>query len=218
MHSLMSNAKRPWIIGVDCDGVLLDYNRGYGAMWEQYFGVTLSENEPLAYHATHFWGLEALAKDHGFWDHFDQHGWSNMPAMPGAVEACQRLAAAGHTLVCITSMPAHRAEMRLANLKALDFPIEQVIATGSHADRTANPKREAIEILKPDWFVDDELLKLKDLGRVRCVLIDPGHPDSPNEGQDNSFLEVSVSSLSAFADFLLGPVNDTYSKLRIRAP
>lgn len=193
------------LIALDADGVLLDYNRGYGGVWEKHFGVAPELCEPRAYHATTYWGVENPPKDHAFWEQFDREGWANMPAMPGALEACLRLSQAGHTLVCVTSMPEHRAEMRLANLKELGFPIERVIATGTPEDKTINPKKQAIEALQPDWFVDDELRKLKDLPGVRTVLIDPEHPDTPNLNQEDSYLSLRVADLAAFAEAVLGP-------------
>ena len=196
-------ARQPLLIALDADGVLLNYNQAYGVQWAQHFGEEPVCVEPRAYHATTYWGLEAPEKGHAFWDAFDKSGWTSMPSMEGAVEACKRLVAAGHRLVCVTSMPAHRQADRLRNLQALGFPIEEVIATGSCGNRLDNPKKAAIEALKPDWFVDDELRKLKDLPGVNCVLVDPIHPDSPNEGQDDSFVTWRVHSLAEFADHLL---------------
>lgn len=189
-------------IALDADGVLLDYNRAWGALWQEAHGRPLECMEPRAYHATTYWGAEDPDQSHPFWSLFDQKGWRNMPAMPGAVEACRRLAAAGHRLVCVTSMPGHHQQTRLANLQDLGFPIDEVIATGSGVPGR-NPKREAIEALAPDWFVDDELRKLRGLDQVKCVLIDPGHPDSPNEGQDDSFIQFRVPTLLDFANRLL---------------
>lgn len=191
------------LIALDADGVLLDYNRQFGKVWGEHFGQAPVCVEPRAYHATTYWGVEAPGHDHPFWSAFDQGGWSTMPAMEGAVDACRRLVAAGHHLVCVTSMPTHREAERLANLQALGFPIERVIATGHCKDKTANPKKQAIEALGPDWFVDDELRKLKELSGVNCVLVDPVHPDSPNEGQDDSYLAMRVHDLAEFANRLL---------------
>jgi phosphoglycolate phosphatase-like HAD superfamily hydrolase len=199
---------RSLLIALDADGVLLDYNRAFGAMWKDYFNLlTLEACDTSAYHATRYWGVEAPERGHGFWDHFDQHGWRAMPAMAGAVEACQALAEAGHRLICVTSMPEHRAADRLHNLQTLEFPIERVIATGSKFGSTANPKKEAIEELNPDWFVDDELRKLKDLDGINLVLINPGHSDCPNRGQPKDFLHMEVPNLLEFAQRItrLGP-------------
>jgi hypothetical protein len=190
-------------IGLDADGVLLNYNLAWGAVWAKASGMTPTCVEPRAYHATTYWGVEAPPAEAAFWALFDQEGWQAMAAMDGAVQACQRLVDAGHTLVCVTSMPAHRQQARLDNLKALGFPIEQVVATGHCEDRSRNPKQDAIAGLDLDWFVDDELRKLKDLGSVRCVLVDPGHPDSPNDGHSDAFLVARVTNLTQFADLVL---------------
>lgn len=200
----MKTPHKPLLIALDADGVLLDYNKQFGRIWARHFGEEPVCVEPKAYHATNYWGLQAPSHDHPFWSDFDSDGWTNMPAMPGAVEACRRLVAAGHRLVCVTSMPSHRQAHRLGNLQAEGFPIHEVIATGSKTDKLANPKKEAIEELKPDWFVDDELRKLKGLSGVNCVLVDPIHPDSPNENQDDTYLAMRVTSLQEFADSLLG--------------
>lgn len=194
---------KPLLIALDADGVLLDYNRAFGVVWARVQGQAPVCVEPRAYHAINYWGIPTPSDDHPFWDRFDAEGWQDMPAMGGAVEACQRLAAAGHRLVCVTSMPSHRQAERLANLQALGFPIDEVIATGRCEDRSRNPKQDAIEALAPDWFVDDELRKLKDLPGVRCVLVDPGHPDSPNTDQDDNFIQYRVADLRGFADRLL---------------
>lgn len=190
-------------IGIDGDGVALDYNRHFGALWMQFFGEPLMVVDDHAYHASRYWGVVPPERGHGFWDYFDQQGWHSMPAMPGAVEACQDLASAGHEIVCVSSMPAHRGPQRLANLQSLGFPIDTMVATGPSGIPGANPKKEAIETLGLDWFVDDELRKLHDLPGVRCVLVDPGHSDCPNRGQDRSYLEMTVPTLAEFSRRLL---------------
>ena len=192
------------LIGLDADGVLVHYNKAYGAIWNEFFQTELTVVEPNAYHATTYWGVEDPPRDSGFWELFKTKGWRSMVAMDGAVEACQRLHEAGHRLVCVTSMPEEQGPDRHFNLQALGFPIDEVIATG-HSLAGNNPKKEAIDQLKPHIFVDDELRKLKDLEEVRCFLIDPIHPDSPNEGKNDDFIEARLHNLTAFADYLLGP-------------
>ena len=200
---------RQLAIGLDADGVLLNYNLAWGAIWSEAYGQEPTCVEPRAYHATTYWGLPTPEKEHPFWSLFDQKGWKNMPAMRGAVLACRRLAAAGHRLVCVTSMPTHRQEDRLTNLQALGFPIHEVVATGNGIGDGSNPKRTAIEKIGLDWFVDDELRKLRDLGDVKCVLVDPGHPDSPNQGENDEFLSHRVRNLQEFADLILGPMGQS---------
>lgn len=197
------NDNRP-IIALDADGVLVHYNKAYGTIWNEHFEEQLSVVDATAYHATTYWGVSNPAKDHPFWELFTLKGWRTMEAMDGAVEACKKLHAAGYRLVCVTSMPADKQQDRFDNLRDLGFPIDEVIATGSRFGFKGNPKKEAIEELQPLYFVDDELRKLKDLpDSIHCVLVDPGHSDSPNEGQDDSYLTMRVSSLLDFANQLL---------------
>jgi hypothetical protein len=35
------------------------------------------------------------------------------------------------------------------------------------------------------------------------VLVDPGHPDSPNEGHSDTFVVARVANLTQFADLVL---------------
>lgn len=200
------NDNRP-IIALDADGVLLHYNKAYGTIWQEHFAETLSVMDANAYHATTYWGVNDPERPHEFWNLFQRKGWRNMEAMDGAIEACHKLHAAGYRLVCVSSMPADKQQDRFDNLRDLGLPIDQVIATGSTFGFRGNPKKAAIEALQPLYFVDDELRKLKDLpDSVHCVLVDPGHSDNPNEGQDDSYLTMRVSSLLDFASQLLsGP-------------
>lgn len=192
------------VIALDADGVLLHYNKAYGSVWTEHFAEQLSVVDPTAYHATTYWGVSNPSKDHPFWELFTRKGWRNMEAMDGALEACRKLHEAGYRLVCVTSMPEDKRQDRFDNLIDLGFPIDEVIATGSKFGFKGNPKKEAIEALQPLYFVDDELRKLKDLpDTVHCVLVDPDHSDSPNVGQDDSYLTMRVSSLLDFAERLL---------------
>ena len=190
------------LIALDADGVLLHYNLAYGKIWEKRFGEKLEIKEKDAYHATTFWGVKNPPYEDDFWKLFAKEGWTNMEPMPGALSACQKLKEAGHRLVCVTSMPPEKRQDRFDNLIALGFPIDDVIATGPAKVRGANPKKEAIDLLQPDIFVDDELRKLKDLSCV-SVLVEPEIcPDSPNTGEPDGFLSCRVENLLEFAEKL----------------
>lgn len=204
--------KKP-IIAIDGDGVLVNYNRAFGMVWKEHFKEDLTVVNPTAYHAHTYWGVESPEWGTPFWDVFAQIGWRNMPAMDKALEACHALVEAGYQLVCVTAIPADKHEDRLHNLKDLGFPIDEVIATGSKFGSTENPKKAAIEQLNPAFFVDDELRKLKDLPEhIRCVLVDPGHCDHHNTGQDDSYLHLKVNSLWDFAQHILLEHNNKQKK------
>lgn len=194
----------PKLIAIDGDGVLLNYNPVFGLMWFLHFGEVITPKDPTSFWSANYWGVEEPARGHPFWDTFSAHGWTKMEALPGALDACQRLVAAGYELVCVTSIPSKCADDRLQNLKALGFPIDRVIASGSVPHDAANPKKEAIEALRPAWFIDDEARKLTgfdlDLG---LVLVDTQSADNPNKGVNRDHLHLSVPNLAGFADWLL---------------
>lgn len=62
--------------------------------------------------------------------------------MPGAVDACHALWAAGFDLVCVTALPERHAAARQANLRQLGFPIERVIATDNVATGSSPKAQE----------------------------------------------------------------------------
>lgn len=205
------------ILAVDCDGVLLNYNLAYGQAYEEHFGTKLSVKDPLAFHATNYWGIEEPPVNSSFWQAFNEEldMWTRMPAIPGAVEACHEFVAMGFELVCVTSMPEKMAEKRQWNLQDLNFPIERVIACGrKHQENdfvpqeqsSKNPKKEAIEKLCPAWFVDDEWRKLKGFEGINLVMIDPGYSENLNQDATHQELRCVVPNLKSLADwFKLNP-------------
>lgn len=194
----------PKLIAIDGDGVLLDYNPVVGHIWLRHFGETITPKDTGAFYTSNYWGVEEPERGHPFWDTFDQHGWQLMTALPGAVEACHRLVAAGYELVCVSSIPAHRAPVRLANLKSLGFPIERVVGSGAIAHHLPAPKKAAIEALGPAWFIDDEIRKLSGFEhKLGLALVDTQSPDNPNNGVARDHLDVVVSTFADFVDWLL---------------
>ena len=88
------------LIALDADGVLLDFHLGYAGAWRRAFGAAPRERDPLAYWPMDRWEVTRLdepGRAH-FRRHFDDHFWSTVPAIEGAVDACQRLHDAGHLL------------------------------------------------------------------------------------------------------------------------
>ena len=149
------------LFALDADGVLVDYREAFARAWNHHFQESLTCQDPLAFRATNYWGVSLPEPEHSFWDTFDAlELWANMKPMPRAIDACHRLVDLGYELVCVSSMPSHQAQARQKNLRELGFPIERLIACGHpHAGRRGiqpkhiNPKKEAIEQLKPMWFV-----------------------------------------------------------------
>lgn len=144
------------IIALDADGVLLDYGAAYGRAWARHTGIEPMERDPQAYWPMERWGVPRLSGPElqALRTQFDERFWGAMPAMPGALQACQLLARHGYELVCVTALEERFVAMRRRNLEGLGFPIERVIATGHGTDQ-GSPKAAALRSLRPVAFVDD---------------------------------------------------------------
>lgn len=123
------------IIALDADGVLLDYHHAYARAWAKAFGRLPAVRDPLAYWPIDRWDVRRLAGDElaQFRACFDHHHWSSIPAMPGAVDACHALVAAGYELLCVSAIEPQFAMARLQNLRQCGFPIERMVATSNAA-------------------------------------------------------------------------------------
>ncbi len=189
------------IIALDADGVLLDYNLAYPYAWERAFGVYPKEKDPNAYWALDRWDIEWLDGERlvQLQAAFDTGFWENLPAMPGALEACHALHGAGHTLVCVSALPNEFESARLSNLRKLGFPIERVIATGK-GDEIRSPKADALHQLKPVAFVDDFLPYMLGVHPdIHLALIQRNEKGSPNTREHLNKVASTHESLLDFA-------------------
>ena len=188
-------------IALDADGVLLDFHLGYAGAWHRAFGQTPAERDPLAYWPMDRWHVERLDLERRalFRSVFDDHFWSTMPAIAGALEACHRLQQAGYDLVCVSALDAQFEAARLRNLRNLGFPIECVIATGN-AEGTRSPKADAIEQLQPVAFVDDYIPYMRGVpAHVHTALVLRAPNGSPNVGADMALAKSLHPDLEGFA-------------------
>ena len=174
------------LLALDADGVLLDFHLGYAGAWQRAFGDFPQERDPLAYWPMDRWHVDRLdgKRRAHFRTHFDELFWSTVPAIDGALAACNRLAAAGLDLVCVSALEPEYEAARLRNLRRLGFPIERVVATGNVAgDRS--PKADAIEALGPVAFVDDYLPYFRGVPRhIHTALVARAPNGSPNTGAE----------------------------------
>lgn len=193
------------IIAIDADGVMLDYNLAFKNIYKLAYGQDLKMTDPNAYHATNMWGLPKLEKEtlSEFYKQSHKHEmWKKMPAISDAVKAVNSLAKMGYEIVCVTSMPTEYESHRLENLQSLGFPINRVIATSRVGKE--NPKRKAIEELKPVYFIDDLQKNFEGItGDTKLVLIDRNHTDNPNKDHAHIPHHLSFSSLEGFVYYLL---------------
>jgi len=189
------------LIALDADGVLLDFHLGYADAWRRAFGAAPPERDPQAYWPIDRWHVERLQGEplSHFAAHFDEHFWSTVPAMAGAVDACVRLSDAGYELVCVSALDACFEAARLRNLRELGFPIERVVATGN-ASGVRSPKAVAIDRLRPLAFVDDYLPYLRGIrSDVHAALVLRAPNGSPNTGSDLSLAHSVHEDLAGFA-------------------
>ena len=191
------------LIALDADGVLLDFHLGSAGAWQRAFGSTPAERDPLAYWPIDRWLVERL-DDEGrahFRRHFDDEFWSSVPAIEGAVDACNRLHDAGFDLVCVSALDAEHEAARLRNLRDHGFPIERVFATGNAAGERS-PKADAIAALAPEAFVDDYLPYFRGVpGAVHTALILRAPNGSPNAGPELSLARSIHQDLPSFAEY-----------------
>lgn len=193
-------APRP-IIALDADGVLLDFVGAYRYAWQRAFGVLPALKDARAYWAIDRWDVRYLEGEERerLRQSFDQDFWSQLPALPGAVEACERLVAAGYELACVSAISPRFREARMANLKAHGFPIERMIATSSESDG-GSPKADALHALAPVAFVDDYLPYFRGIPRdTHAALITREPNGSPNQGDDLALTHSRHDDLNHFS-------------------
>jgi phosphoglycolate phosphatase-like HAD superfamily hydrolase len=190
------------LIALDADGVLLDLHHGYAVAWQRAFGASLVEVDPLGYWPMDRYGvpkLETADRDRLRAEFSKDDFWRELPAMPGALDACHRLHDAGHELVCVTALEERFQVARLDNLRRLGFPISKVVATG-HSEGERSPKADAIQALMPVAFADDYVAYLRGLpADVHAALILRGPNGSPNVGPELALAHSTHEDLAAFA-------------------
>jgi len=193
------------LIALDADGVLLDFHLGYASAWQRAFGQAPAERDPQAYWPMDRWHVERLdpARRLQLRAAFDEHFWTTVPAIAGAVEACHRLSEAGFDLVCVSALELEFEAARLRNLRDLGFPIERVIATGNAAGERS-PKADAIAALQPIAFVDDYIPYMRGVpGHVHTALVLRAPNGSPNAGPDMVLAKSVHDDLAGFTDHWL---------------
>lgn len=146
------------LIAIDVDGVKLDYRQAYAHRWGRVFGTIPVVKDPTAYKLWDHLDIEFLeGKRLEEWNKSsDSEFWRTMPYIPGALEACHDLVAAGHDLVSVTACPSEYHEERAYNLR--EFPLADLHCVGSLIERhnqIVSPKAEILATLKPDFFIDD---------------------------------------------------------------
>jgi 5'(3')-deoxyribonucleotidase len=115
-------------LGIDLDGVVADFNRGWTQAYNDRFGAALlpemvtTWDSPLE--LTHFPDMPA------FWDWARDHGghsvFRHLEAYPSAVETLCELKAEGHELVIVTAKPDWAVHDTLEWLSDHKIPLSAV--------------------------------------------------------------------------------------------
>lgn len=194
-------SKQKPIIAIDGDGVLLNYHVAYREMWQRAFGILPSLNDENAYWVSDRWDIKQLTGNEldYFRSFFNEEFWGSMPAIPGALKACEELVEAGFELVCVSAIKPQFEFARLQNLRNLKFPIHRVIATSNDL-KDISPKAEALIELCPVAFVDDFLPYFRGLpSNIHNALILREQNGSPNVGTDLKFTHSQHLDLASFS-------------------
>lgn len=204
------------LIALDADGVLLDFDAAYVNLWEKIYGYRPKELNPEAYWAFNRYDIPYLKDEElaEFKANFDDHFWENVPALPGAVQAVNRLYNAGYDIVCVSALPEQYAEQRQLGLYKQGFPPMSVFAVGAPADATqahGNPKAKVLNSLKPICFVDDYLAYHEGVSDATMkVLIDRNPVGSPNhdlEIKNRVKVDMTCKNLVEFSNWFLDEGN-----------
>jgi 5'(3')-deoxyribonucleotidase len=144
-------------LGIDLDGVVADFNRGWTAAYNRSFGAKLSPDmvrtwdSPLS--LTHFRDMDAFwnwARDQG-----DDGVFCDLEPYPGAVPALHGLHRDGHRLVIVSAKPDWAVPGTLAWLAEHRIPTREIHFT------------EAKHEVPCDVYLDDAPGQITDLVRVR---------------------------------------------------
>lgn len=193
------------IIALDADGVLLNYHVAYRNAWYKAFNQFPALKDSNAYWPIDRWEVRKLDGDEliHFRSFFNKKFWETIPAIDGAVEACNSLHAAGFELICVSALESKFENSRLKNLKTLGFPINRVFAT-STTDERINPKAEVINSIKPIVFIDDFLPYYRGISqKIHKALILKEMNGSPNLGVELKEIDSTHTSLEMFSTWWL---------------
>lgn len=165
------------IIALDCDDVLTEYNKRWGELYAEFFQLeSLPVVKPNAHYNTHRFGItwENREKERVAFDHyFNEKGWATMYALEGAAEATHMLKDMGYKIFVVTRMPKHAENHRTDNLNSLGITFDAVIGAGHAKHKLHNPKKEYINALEPEYFVDDLMDNFHEISEnVKLVWLD----------------------------------------------
>lgn len=136
-----------------------------------------------------------------FQSQFDEDFWRNVPAVSGAVQACEGLKSLGFDLICVTALPARFRDARRENLRLHGIPVSDVLVV-DHATGPRSPKADLLTSLAPAAFVDDFLPYFLGVPMsIHRALVDRDPVGSPNIEKPQGLISSSHVSLVDFSRF-----------------
>lgn len=147
-------------LGIDLDGVVADFNRGWISAYNAAFGAALHSEQVVAWQSplelTHFPDMGSFWR----WARRADDGSSifrNLEPFPGAIESLHDLAARGHRLVIITAKPEWAVVDTLRWLADHAAPTREIHVT--------EDKHE----VECDVYLDDSPEQVERLTRARAT-------------------------------------------------
>jgi len=188
--------KQPVIL--DCDGVLLDWERGFREWLGSKHGRVLCAKGPTSWDLSSWTGLPH-AETMDFIKRFARtRSFRELVPLPGAIETVQALRKRGHPLFVLTSCDSKASEARQANL---DFWFKDAFQNVCCLDLGKSKRsilKAAQEFVGPCYWVEDNMKNAIDghLEGHKAFLIKQRHNTAHHSGSE------AVIRLDSFSDLM----------------
>lgn len=153
-------------IGVDLDGVVVDFIGGAAAHYERWFGVALDPKKVNGSYAG-IYDVSHFPSRAEFWAWADRvpNFWVDLPAIPGALGALYELEREyGHQFTIITARP-ESARAGTAEWVRSNWPSAQMLPTIHHVPAGSKGTIGEVQV-----YIDDSPEELESLRDKPCVL------------------------------------------------
>jgi len=156
-------------VGVDLDGVCFNFSKAFCNWLEEKLGIKCDWKKITSYY---WYECTPELTKKVFWEEFHKFGkadgYANLPLIPGAKEALDKIAAAGHTIHFITNRPNYAMRQTLRALKRDGFPGD------ARVHFAKGDKRPLVRQLNVDVFIDDSPSTITELttgtqAKVYCM-------------------------------------------------
>lgn len=184
-------------IVLDVDGVLLDYFKTFDKAASEYLNKKIvpkkNENNHEIYSLTKRIGVTEDVKQDILNYMVKKNMYSLIKPLVGVKDALEKIKKEGFYIYVVTAIHDDAKEQRLKNLKDfLNFVPDEIYCVGM-----GKSKKEIIEIINPDVFIDDRIDYLASVPSVyHLVWVDQKEEQHDQE----SMVDVHVHSLAEWVD------------------